>query len=97
MKEVRSYSLEYCSVDHNSGRFSKTLLVPSFPVTTSGPAAFLAPPSRRAVPPGPASGLSWKRSSSCDVFMESRLEFSLVITVLAMFSLNFWRLCVHMN
>ena len=46
------------------------------------------------LPPSLAS-LSWKRSSSLDVFMERRLLFSWLITVLAMFSLNFWRLsCV---
>ena len=36
--------------------------------------------------------LNWKRSRMSAVFMERRLEFSCVITVFAMFNLNFCRL-----
>ena len=42
--------------------------------------------------PFPALSESWKRSSSSAVFMERRLELSWLMTVLAIFNLNFCRL-----
>ena len=42
--------------------------------------------------PFPALSESWKRSSISAVFMERRLELSWLMTVLAIFNLNFCKL-----
>ena len=75
--------VSYCSSSHSSPKFSIIVLSEVFPVAFDCCAL------------GFSLFFSWsteKRSRSCPVSMVNRLELSCEITVLAMFSLNFWSL-----
>ena len=83
MKLSKLYSVSYCSSSHSSPKFSIIVLSEVFPVAFDCCAL------------GFSLFFSWsteKRSRSCPVSMVNRLELSCEITVLAMFSLNFWSL-----
>ena len=83
MKLSKLCSVSYCSSSHSSPKFSIIVLSEVFPVAFDCCAL------------GFSLFFSWsteKRSRSCPVSMVNRLELSCEITVLAMFSLNFWSL-----
>ena len=83
MKLSKLYSFSYCSSSHSSPKFSIIVLSEVFPVAFDCCAL------------GFSLFFSWstkKRSRSCPVSMVNRLELSCEITVLAMFSWNFWSL-----
>ena len=88
MKLSKLYSVSYCSSSHSSPKFSIIVLSEVFPVAFDCCAL------------GFSLFFSWsteKRSRSCPVSMVNRLELSCEITVLAMFSLNFWSLTEKKN
>lgn len=77
---VKSYSSSYCLCSHNSGKESRTALIP------------LLDPDDAPEPSFPLPGLFEKRSNSCSVPIVSNLLFSPLITVLAVWTLNFCNL-----
>ena len=80
---ANQWSCLYCSSSHSSPKFSIIVLSEVFPVAFDCCAL------------GFSLFFAWsteKRSRSCPVSMVNRLELSCEITVLAMFSLNFWSL-----
>lgn len=82
MKLSKLYSVSYCSSSHSSPRFSIMVLNEAWPVSFCFALDFSFFFSFSTV----------NKSRSCPVSMVERLELSCDITVLAMFSLNFWSL-----
>ena len=81
MKLFKSYSCSYCSCSHNSPKFSKTSDMDVLLDAGLLAVVFLS-----------FLFSTENRSSTWDVSMVAKLEFSCVITVFAIFSLNFWSL-----
>lgn len=84
MNVVRLSSDSYWLSSHNSDRFSNMPFKPGL----TGLDDALSPASSAGGAPPP----KLKRSNICDVSILSKLELSWLMTVLAMFNLNCWRL-----
>lgn len=79
----RSYSVSYCFSSHSSSRPS---------ITVCAFCRVVVEASVLAIDAAILSSLTENRSSSWSVAIEDRLALSALITELAMFILNFWRL-----